>query len=85
MIMAGVRLSIGRGIVGMAVAEVYLRLGGIGELISAYGSVFRTDYVLASILSLPLLGVTLTHLAKRVESHFESWRPSDQSTSAAQH
>lgn len=85
MIMAGIRLSIGRGIVGMAVAEVYLRLGGIGELISDYGSVFRTDYVLASIISLPLLGIALTHLAKRVEAHFESWRPSDQQTSVAAH
>jgi ABC-type nitrate/sulfonate/bicarbonate transport system permease component len=75
MIMAGVRLSIGRGVVGMAVAEVYLRLGGIGELITDYGSVFRTDYVLASILSLPLLGMFLTGLAKRIESRFQSWRP----------
>lgn len=75
MVMAGVRLSIGRGVVGMAVAEVYLRLGGIGELITDFGSVFRTDYVLASILSLPLLGMFLTGLAKRIEAHFQSWRP----------
>lgn len=83
MIMAGIRLSIGRGIVGMAVAEVYLRLGGIGEIITDYGSVFRTDYVLASIISLPLMGMSLTYLAKRIEQHFESWRPSVREHSVA--
>jgi ABC-type nitrate/sulfonate/bicarbonate transport system permease component len=75
MIMTGVRLSIGRGIVGMAVAEVYLRLGGIGALISQYGAVFRTDYVMASIVALPLLGVILTAGAGRIERRFEHWRP----------
>lgn len=75
LIMAGVRLSIGRAIVGMAVAEVYLRLGGIGALISTYGSVFRTDYVLACILPLPVLGIVLTKLAGRVEHRFQYWRP----------
>lgn len=75
LIMAGVRLSIGRAIVGMAVAEVYLRLGGIGALITEYGAVFRTDYVLASILPLPLMGIVLTNLAVRVENRFQYWRP----------
>lgn len=83
MIMAGVRLSIGRGVVGMAVAEVYLRLGGIGALISEYGAVFRTDYVMASIAALPLLGMSLTHLAKRVEARFHDWRPDEQHEDAA--
>lgn len=74
MIMTGVRLSIGRGIVGMAVAEVYLRLGGIGALISEYGAVFSTDYVLASIISLPLLGILLTAAVGRLERRFQHWR-----------
>lgn len=72
-ILAGIRLSIGRGIVGMAVAEVYLRLGGIGALISQYGAVFRTDYVIAAILPLPLLGILLTLVAQRVERRVQYW------------
>lgn len=75
MIMAGVRLSIGRAIVGMALAEVYLRLTGIGALITEYGAVFKTDYVLASILPLPILGIVLAKIAARIERRLQYWRP----------
>lgn len=72
--MAGYRLGIGRAVVGMAVAEVYLRLGGIGTLIVQYGNAFRTDLLLAAILPLPLLGVGLTKVFERIENHFQYWR-----------
>jgi ABC-type nitrate/sulfonate/bicarbonate transport system permease component len=58
-LLAGMRLAAGRGVVGMAVAETYLRLGGIGGLIKSYGSMFQTDYVFASILPLSLLGIAM--------------------------
>lgn len=73
-IMAGVRLGIGRGVVGMAIAEVYMRLSGLGTLIVDYGSLYLTDYVIAAILPLPLLGVGLTKLFALFERHFEDWR-----------
>lgn len=75
-ILAGVRLGIGRGVVGMAIAEVYLRLGGIGALISSYGAVFRTDFLMAAILPLPLLGIGLTKLFGYVEKRVRYWRVS---------
>lgn len=61
-LLAGLRLAAGRGVVGMAVAETYLRLGGIGGLIKSYGAVFQTDYVFASILPLSLLGIGIVSL-----------------------
>lgn len=73
-VMAGIRLGIGRGVVGMAVAEVYLRLGGIGALIVQYGAVFKTDYVIASILPLPILGIVLTKVFALIERRFQAWR-----------
>lgn len=75
-IMAGIRLGIGRGIVGMAIAEVYLRLSGIGALISSYGAVFRTDFLMAAILPLPLLGIGLTKLFGYIEKRVRYWRVS---------
>lgn len=75
-IMAGIRLGIGRGVVGMAIAEVYLRLSGIGALISSYGAVFRTDFLLAAILPLPLLGIGLTKLFGYIEKRVRYWRVS---------
>lgn len=73
-IMAGVRLGIGRGVVGMAVAEVYLRLGGIGALIVEYSGGFRTDLLLAAILPLPILGIGLTKLFALIERRVQVWK-----------
>lgn len=73
-ILAGIRLAIGRGVVGMAVAEVYLRLGGIGALIVQYGAVFKTDYVIAAILPLPVLGIGLTKASAVLERRLQAWR-----------
>lgn len=74
LIMTGYRLGIGRAVVGMAVAEVYLSLGGIGTLIVQYGHAFRTDLLLAAILPLPLLGIALTKVFERIENRFQYWR-----------
>jgi ABC-type nitrate/sulfonate/bicarbonate transport system permease component len=71
--LAGLRLAAGRAVVGMAVAETYLRLGGIGGLIKSYGSMFQTDYVFASILPLSLLGIGIVSTIGRLERRFH-WR-----------
>jgi ABC-type nitrate/sulfonate/bicarbonate transport system permease component len=72
-LLAGLRLAAGRAVVGMAVAETYLRLGGIGGLIKSYGAVFQTDYVFASILPLSLLGIGIVSLIGRLERRLH-WR-----------
>ncbi len=66
-LMAGMRLASGRAVVGMAVAETYLRLGGIGGLIKSYGTTFQTDYVFAAVLPLSLLGIGLATIIGRIE------------------
>ena len=73
-ILAGVRLGIGRGVIGMAIAEVYLRLSGIGTLITRYATSFQTDYLIAAILPLPLLGILLTKLLALLESRYRVWK-----------
>ncbi len=73
-ILAGVRLGIGRGVVGMAIAEVYLRLSGIGTLIAGYAAAFQTDYLIAAILPLPFLGIVLTKALAWIENRFQTWK-----------
>jgi ABC-type nitrate/sulfonate/bicarbonate transport system permease component len=73
-IMSGLRLATGRAVVGMAVAETYLRLGGMGGLIRGYGARFETDFVFATILPLSLLGILLTFGVGLVEKHYQGWR-----------
>ncbi|PRY02270.1 ABC transporter permease [Allonocardiopsis opalescens] len=74
LLMSGMRLAVGRAVVGMAVAESYLRLGGIGGLIRNYGSSFQTEYVFAAILPLTLLGIGLSALVGLVERRFQRWQ-----------
>lgn len=69
--LAGLRLAAGRAVVGMAVAETYLRLGGIGGLIKSYGSMFQTDYVFAAILPLSFLGIAIVSLIGRLERRLQ--------------
>jgi ABC-type nitrate/sulfonate/bicarbonate transport system permease component len=73
-VMAGFRLGIGRAVVGMAIAEVFLRLGGIGALIVENGARFRTAYVIAAIIPLPILGIALTKAAGSFEQRIQYWR-----------
>ena len=73
-IMSGLKLAVGRAVVGMAVAETYLRLGGIGGLIRGYGARFQTDFVFATILPLSALGIVLTLLVGRIEKHYQGWK-----------
>lgn len=73
-IATGIRLAIGRAIVGMAVAEVFLAVGGIGGLIVEYGGALQLDYMIAAILPLPALGIGLTKTFGLLERRLEAWR-----------
>jgi NitT/TauT family transport system permease protein len=74
--MTGVRLGIGRCIIGMVVAEFYTAVGGLGALIMKYGNQYDTSAMFVPILTLSLLGVALTNLVRRAEAYFEPWKAS---------
>jgi NitT/TauT family transport system permease protein len=73
-IMTGLRLGIGRSIIGMVVAEFYTAVGGLGALIMKYGNQYDTAAMFVPILALSLLGVVLTILVRRAEEYFEPWK-----------
>lgn len=74
-ILAGLRLAIGRGMIGIIVAEFYGAQGGIGYLLTLYGATFQTDRLMVMILILIVVGVGLTELIHFFEKRFEAWRP----------
>src|ERR1051325_8470573 len=41
-IMAGIRISIGRALVGMIVAELFTAITGLGAMLTLYGNIFET-------------------------------------------
>jgi NitT/TauT family transport system permease protein len=76
-IAAGVRLAIGRGLVGMVIAEFYTTITGLGYMISRYANVFETDKTFVPVLLLMFLGIGLTALLKRLERKIAPWSRAD--------
>jgi NitT/TauT family transport system permease protein len=74
-IIAGMRLAIGRALVGVVVAELVTSTAGLGHLIYVAGSTFQTDKLFVGIVILTLFGYMVTEVLKRLEAHYESWRP----------
>jgi NitT/TauT family transport system permease protein len=76
--MTGLRLGIGRAIIGMVVAEFFTAITGLGALIVKYGNQYDTASMFVPILILMVLGVLLTSLVRRVEERFAPWRTHDE-------
>lgn len=73
-ILTGVRLGIGRAVVGMVLAEMYLAFeGGLGQLLMAYGAALSTAKLFAVIIVIPLLGVALSKLTMLSELWLTPW------------
>jgi ABC-type nitrate/sulfonate/bicarbonate transport system permease component len=76
-IVVGVRLAIGRGLVGVIVAEFYTSVTGLGYMIVRYANAFETDKLFVPIVVVMILGVGLMWLAKWVEGRIAPWRNFD--------
>jgi len=76
-IVVGVRLAIGRGLVGMIIAEFYTSVTGLGYMIVRYANAFETDKLFVPIVVVMILGVGLMWLAKWIEGRIAPWRNFD--------
>lgn len=72
-IAAGVRLAIGRGLVGMVIAEFYTTISGLGFMITRYANVFEMDKTFVPVVVLMVMGVALTTGLKWVERRVAPW------------
>lgn len=73
-IAAGLRLAIGRGLVGMVIAEFYTSLAGLGYMIVRYANVFETDKLFVPIVVLMTMGVLLVQGARALELWIAPWQ-----------
>jgi NitT/TauT family transport system permease protein len=74
MIVAGLRLGIGRALTGVVVAELFVPSGGLGSAIAYNGGLLRTTEMLASLMVIVVLGVIGTQALSALEAHVDSWR-----------
>lgn len=73
-IIAGVKISVGRAVIGMIVAEMFTAITGLGGSIILHSNRFATDRMLVVVVVLALLGVLLTQAVAVVETRAMPWR-----------
>jgi ABC-type nitrate/sulfonate/bicarbonate transport system permease component len=74
-ILTGLRLGLGRAIVGVMVGELYAATAGIGFMITVAGATFQTDKVFVGVLVFALTGMIGMEVLTRIEKRFDKWRP----------
>jgi ABC-type nitrate/sulfonate/bicarbonate transport system permease component len=74
-ILTGLRVALGRALVGVMVGELYAATAGIGFMITVAGATFQTDKVFVGVLIFALSGMFGMEILSRIEKHFDKWRP----------
>jgi len=76
-LMAGLRLAVGRGIVGLVVGEFFTAQTGLGGLLVRYASDFKTAEMFVPIATLAVIGYGLTSLVIFLERWIAPWKESE--------
>jgi NitT/TauT family transport system permease protein len=74
-IIAGLRLAIGRAILGVVVGEFFGSSEGLGYMIASAATNYKVDVVFVGVAIFMGLSVILTLAVKQLESRLASWRP----------
>ena len=74
-ILTGLRLGVGRALIGVMVGELYAATAGIGFMITVAGATFQTDKVFVGVLIFALTGMIAMELLTKLEGRFDKWRP----------
>jgi ABC-type nitrate/sulfonate/bicarbonate transport system permease component len=74
-IVAGLRLAIGRAILGVVVAEFFGSEEGLGVVMVRAASSYHVDVVFAGLVVFAALSLLMTAGVKMIESRLGRWRP----------
>lgn len=74
-IIAGLRLAIGRAILGVVVGEFFGSSQGLGYMIASAASNYKVDIVFVGVAIFMGLSLVLTMSVKGLESRLATWRP----------
>ena len=73
-IVAGARIAVGRGLIGVLVGEFFAASEGIGYAIARFGDLFALDKMFACILTIMVIAVVLTEGIRWAERTAFPWR-----------
>ena len=74
LIIAGLRLAVGRALIGVIIGELFSSNAGLGFHISYYGAKLRFADFFASLLVVVLVGILATQAIRIVEARFARWK-----------
>jgi NitT/TauT family transport system permease protein len=72
-ILAGLKLGIGRGLIGVVVAELFGSRAGLGRLISQSSDAFNMPDLFAAVVILAIAGIVMTAGFSRLERRLVPW------------
>jgi len=72
-VMVGVRLAVGRAVVGLIAAEMYVSVRGIGRLIQVYSTSERAAEIFVLVAVVASFGFVLVTLLRRIEGAIAPW------------
>lgn len=73
-IVTGLRLGVGRGLIGVVVGELFGSRAGLGFMILQASQVFNTALVLGGVLLFAVIGVTMVLIMEWIERRVAPWR-----------
>ena len=72
-ILAGLKIGIGRGLIGVVVAELFGSRAGLGRLISQSADAFNMPELFAGVVILAVAGIVMTAGFSRLERRLVPW------------
>jgi NitT/TauT family transport system permease protein len=82
-IITGIRIAIGRMLIGVILAELYAQTDGLGVMIDKSADALRADRLLFGVLIFTLFGIIATEGIGYLERYFQRWRPTHDVEEAA--
>lgn len=76
-LLAGIRLALGRAVVGAVIAEFFASIGGLGFYILTETRSYHHNQAIVAVIVLALFGVLVETLMKRVTKRLMPWHGKD--------
>jgi NitT/TauT family transport system permease protein len=73
-LIAGMKLAVGRALVGVLVGELVASNAGVGHMMAVAGATFQTDKVFVGVVLLAAVGWSLTAFFHWLEKRLTRWR-----------
>jgi ABC-type nitrate/sulfonate/bicarbonate transport system permease component len=77
-IFAGLRIALGKALIGMVIAQMEISVTGLGGLIINYGNAFKTAYLLAAVCTASLVGVIAAAVLELIRRWVFPWTQGEQ-------